>query len=110
MAGGFRVDLGALEQAAAGVSGVLADVGQQTVSDMPHDGSVIGHAGLASTLSDFLDRWNRGVDNLASDGQQIAARLTANMNAYRTVEQNLRDHITRVNGELAGSGADPGVR
>lgn len=110
MAGGFAVDLGALEQAAAGVNGTLDQVGRQRVSDIPHDESAIGHTDLASTLSDFLDRWQRGVDNLAKDGQEIAACLTANTNAYRAVEQGLHEHITRINAELTGIGADPGVR
>jgi hypothetical protein len=110
MAGGFRVDLSALEQAAAGVNGTLEEVSQRSVGEIPHDASAIGHQGLADTLSDFLDRWQRGVDNLATDGQQIASRLTANVNAYRKVEQDLHDHITRINGELQGGGADPGVR
>ena len=108
MAGGFQVDLGALEQAAAGVNGTLDEVGQQSVSSIPHDGSAVGHQGLADTLSDFLSRWQRGVDNLTSDGQEIAARLTANVGAYRQAEQNIHDHITQINGDLTGTGTDPG--
>ena len=105
MGDGFRVDLYALERAAAGVNGTLNEVNKQQVSDIPHDSSAIGHDDLASTLSDFLDRWQRGVNHLAEDGQQIATRLTANVNAYVKVEKGLAGQF---NGILQGSSADPG--
>lgn len=104
MADGFKVNLYALERAAAGVDGTLDEVNKQKVTDIPHDPSVIGHEDLASTVSDFLDRWQRGVDNLAQDGQQIADRLTANTNAYVAVEQRVAGQF---DGILQG-GNDPG--
>lgn len=110
MADGFQVDLAALQQAAQGVNGVIDEVAAQSVGDIPHGADAIGHAGLASTFSDFLSRWTRGVDNLASDGREIAARLTANVNAYTEAEQDIRRHLIDVGGELEGTGADPGVR
>lgn len=105
MAEGFKVDLYALERASAGVSGTLDEVNKQNVTNIPHDSSAIGHDNLASTLSDFLDRWQRGVNNLAQDGQQIADRLTANTNGYVAAEQHIAGQF---NGILQGSGADPG--
>lgn len=105
MADGFRVDLFALERAAAGVNGTLDEVNKQQVSDIPHDPSAIGDGDLASVLSDFLDRWQRGVKNLAQDGQQIATRLTANVAAYVQVEQGIAGQFT---GILSGPGSDPG--
>ena len=108
MADGFRVDLTALQQAAQGVNGVLDEISSQSVGDIPHGSDAIGHSGLASTFSDFLSRWTRGVDNLASDGREIASRLTANVNAYTEAEHNIHDHLTTVGGELEGTGADPG--
>lgn len=110
MTEGFRVDLTALQQAAQGVSGVLDELAAQSVGDIPHDSAAIGHPGLAGTVADFLSRWNRGVDNLASDGREISSRLTANANAYATAEHDVRLHLNTVGGELVGSGADPGVR
>lgn len=107
MADGFVVDLGALERAAAGVNGTLDEVGRQRPSDIPHEPAAIGHDALAGMLSDFLGRWQRGVDNLVKDGQEIAGRLAANVNAYVTTEQGLNDHFS---GILRGGGPDPGVR
>jgi hypothetical protein len=103
---GYMVDIRALRDAAAGVNGVLDDVGESPVSSIPHNLSAIGHQALAATLSDFLGRWQRGVSNLASDGEQIASRLTANVNAYAAVEEHLTGQF---NGVLRGSGADPGM-
>lgn len=103
---GYMVDFRALQDAAAGVNGVLDDVSAHPVNGIPHDPSAVGHQALAATVSDFLNRWQRGVSNLASDGQQIAARLTANVNAYSTVEE----HVTaQFNGVLSGTGSDPGM-
>ncbi|MCX4747341.1 hypothetical protein OG455_17740 [Kitasatospora sp. NBC_01287] len=106
MGEGYRVDLHALQQAAAGVNGTLDELNQQSVSGIPHDPTAIGNGDLASTLGDFLDRWQRGVSNLAKDGQEIAARLTASLNAYRRADQSTADQLT---GTLQGNGADPGA-
>ncbi len=86
MAGDYHVDLQALTEAASGVNATLDQTCVQKVSAIPHDESAIGHRALASTLSDFLGRWQRGVDNLAKDGEQIATRLTANVNADRPAQ------------------------
>jgi hypothetical protein len=107
MSGGFRVDLHALEKAAAGVNGTLDEVSRQSVKSIPHDSSAAGHDGFGKTLSDFLDRWQRGVDNLAKDGQEISARLTANVKAYRKADQGVQDEIS---GIVQGRGTDPGMK
>jgi hypothetical protein len=108
MSDGFRVDMGALDRAAAGVDGTLDEVDQQSVSDIPHDEAAFGHERLATTVSDFCSRWQTGVDNLTKDGREIAARLTANVKLYRKAEQGIQNTIT--NGILVGRGPDPGER
>jgi hypothetical protein len=106
MSWGFRVDLDALQEAADGVNGVIDAVSRQQVSDIPCDQSAIGNHQLAGSLSDFLDRWQRGVNNLAQDGRQIADRLTDSVNDYRKADDDGRDAI---DGIFQGTGADPGV-
>ncbi|MFH8593688.1 hypothetical protein [Streptomyces rimosus] len=101
----YRVDLGALEKAATGVNGTLDEISVQKVSAIPHDESEVGHEALASVLSDFLDRWQRGVDNLAQDGKEIATRLTASVNAYRKVE----DHTHKQFHGILHGNHDPAV-
>ncbi|MEV7470600.1 hypothetical protein AB0O20_29455 [Streptomyces kronopolitis] len=102
----YRVDLEALEKAATGVNGTLDEISVQKVSDVPHDESEVGHEALASVLSDYLDRWQRGVDNLAKDGREIATRLTASVNAYRAVEEHTHKQF---HGILHGT-TDPAVK
>jgi hypothetical protein len=57
-------------------------------------------------MSDFLSRWQLGVNNLASDGRQIASRLTENANNYSRADKNAQ---TGVEGMFEGRGTDPGV-
>jgi hypothetical protein len=99
---GFRVDLGALTNASQGIEGVLYDVSNNQVSDIKVDSSDVGHDRLASSLSDFCDRWTLGVNNLAKDGQTVADRLQANVAAYDKAEH-------AVTGMFQSSGPDPGV-
>jgi hypothetical protein len=107
MTDGFSVDLAALGQAAEGVNGTLDEVSLQSVSSIPHSASGIGHEQLASTLADFCDRWQRGVNNLTKDGREIATRLSLNVSAYRKADQDTHDKINAIFG---GTGPDPGAR
>lgn len=108
MSNGFLVNLRALDDAAAGVSGTIAIFARENVSAIPYDPAAIGDDDLAGCMSDFLSgsRWGAGVDNLVQDGQQISARLTAAASAYRKAEHNVRD---AVNGIFQGTGNDPGT-
>lgn len=104
MADGFEVDLSALRQAAEGVSDVLGELAEKKVSDLGPRAWAFGHEGLASAVSDFCSRWERGVENLAKDGQEISSRLQYCVLAY--------DHVERVNKAVAESilgsmGPDP---
>jgi hypothetical protein len=110
VATGFSVDLNALEEAASGVDGVLDEFSHLAVTDIMLSAAVVGHDGLANALSGFTSRWQYGVTNLVNDGKEVSSRLTANVNAYRTAEDNTRMRIQNINGELEGSGTDPGVR
>lgn len=108
MSGGYRVDLTALQQAAEGVDDVLGQLAEKKVNDIAPDTSSFGHEALGSVVSDFCDRWQRGVDNLATDAQQIASRLTDNVKAYDHVEQALKGAF---NGILqSSSGPDPAAQ
>jgi hypothetical protein len=97
---GFRVDLGALTSASQGIDGVLYDVANNKVGDIKLDKSAAGHDRLSSSMSDFCDRWDRGVNNLAKDGQAVADRLRANTTAYQRTEH-------AVTGVFSGAGSDP---
>lgn len=108
MSGGYRVDLTALRQAAEGVDDVLGRLAEKKVGDIAPDTSSLGHEALGSVVSDFCDRWQRGVDNLATDAQQIASRLTHNVYAYEHVEQTVKGTFDGILG--SSSGPDPAAR
>ncbi|HEX7659610.1 MAG TPA: hypothetical protein VF444_09030 [Pseudonocardiaceae bacterium] len=108
MADGFSVDLGALEDAAAGVNKTLSDLKAHKVSDLGGSKDDYGHDDLAGTAAGFCGRWERGVENLAKDGQEVASRLSMSVQAYMRVDQAAKGMF---DGILArGSGDDPGVQ
>jgi hypothetical protein len=98
MSGGFRVDLGALVQAADGIN--------ETMSDLQNGGKVSGNAGgsaadygdgnLAATVSDFCARWEIGVQNLASDASQVANRLYRSAASYAEAEKTVITGLTGI--------------
>ena len=108
MSSGYRVDLSALRQAAEGVNDVLGQLARKKVSDIAPDSSAYGHDALGDIVSDFCGRWQRGVDNLAKDAQEVGGRLENNVHAYDHVERALKE---RFDGILSSpSGLDPAAR
>jgi hypothetical protein len=108
MPDGFKVDLGALQKAAEGVTDTLNALATKKVSDIDAKESAFGHDKLGGTVSDFCERWQIGVEHLAKDGQEVADRLNASVNAYTNVER--RTHAN-LNGMLQQpSGPDPAAQ
>ncbi|WP_051809486.1 hypothetical protein [Actinoplanes subtropicus] len=68
MSDGFRVDLGPLENAAAGVNETLADLKAARVDGIDGEPGAYGHGHLADVVKDFCDRWEIGIEHLATDG------------------------------------------
>jgi hypothetical protein len=105
MSDGFRVDLGALEDAAIGINTTLNDLRATRVDDIDGRAADYGHDRLAETIADFCDRWQLGVDHLATDAQEIAGRLSHSVQAYLKVDQ---DAEGRMDGILQRqNGPDP---
>ncbi|MGH8917376.1 MAG: hypothetical protein ACRD0H_03410, partial [Actinomycetes bacterium] len=78
------------------------------VSDIDAAASAFGHDGLGGTVADFCERWQIGVEHLATDGQEVADQLVASVHAYRHVERTTGlafDGILR-----QPSGADPAAQ
>ena len=106
MTDGFAVDLGALRNAADGVTDTINAMATKKVSDIDAAKSAFGHDRLADTVSDFCDRWNIGVEHLAKDGLEIVDRLNACLQAYSHVE---RTASATFDGSLRQAGGpDPG--
>lgn len=105
MAGGFRVDLVALTDAADGVRTTLEAMRKRPVSDIDAPADAFGHARLAATVADFCDRWNEGVTNLVADAEEISGRLDHSVHAYRQADEAARAHVEGL--LQRGSGEDP---
>jgi hypothetical protein len=108
MADGFRVDLGALEDAAAGVNTTLYDLQSRKVSDISGNQGDYGHEQLGQVVGDFCSRWELGVEHLAKDAQEIADRLSKSVQAYLRVDTALKGHMDGI--LQRPSGDDPGVQ
>lgn len=104
MSDGFRVDLGALEDAAAGINTTLNDLKAKRVDDLDGRKGDYGHGHLADVVADFCDRWELGVEHLATDGQEVAGRLSQSVQDYLKVDQAAKGRMT---GILQGGGPDP---
>ncbi|GIF24275.1 hypothetical protein BJ973_007755 [Actinoplanes tereljensis] len=105
MSDGFRVDLGALEDAAAGINTTLNDLKAKRIDDLDGRGADYGHDRLSETIADFCDRWELGVEHLATDGQEVASRLSHSVQAYLKVDLSAKG---RMDGILQRqTGTDP---
>jgi len=105
MSDGFRVDLGALENAAIGINTTLNDLSARRIDDLDGHGADYGHRHLAETVADFCDRWELGIEHLATDGQEIAGRLSHSVQSYLQVDRSAKG---RMDGILQRpSGPDP---
>lgn len=60
---------------------------RQDIDDIDCDRVAVGHGGLADKLESFCDRWQIGVTNLVKDGTEVAGRLQAAANLYRTFDE-----------------------
>ena len=107
MADGFSVDVGALENAAEGVGSTLAQLKAHAVAELAGASGDYGDADLAATVADFCGRWERGVENLATDGQQVVTRLAQSVQAYLHVDGAAAEHLGGLLTRSAGD--DPGV-
>lgn len=95
----FRVDIEALASAAVGVGDAMTAAGEQRVEDLDVDEAAFGHGALGGTSKDFCERWQRGVDNLLEDGQELAKRLGESATTYLDAEQRNSDGFTAAGGE-----------
>jgi hypothetical protein len=95
--GGYNVTETSLNQAAAGLNGVideLQSIGQEASADVGRGfsnlkltGMQTGHAGLTSAFSGYCDRWEWGVRTLVQDGTEIAERLGLSAGTYYEMDQ-----------------------
>lgn len=108
MSDGFRIDLGALESAAAGINGTLADLKKAPIGSLDGNAADYGHGHLADTIKDFCDRWEIGIEHLASDGREVAQRLTDSVNAYLAADEAAKGRMDGI--YQSPTGPDPAAK
>jgi hypothetical protein len=112
MIDGYQVDPQALQETAKGINDAIAElktlgfVGEamegRGFGNIILGSDQLGHPGLASSFSDFTDRWGWGVRALIQDGNEIARRLGLSAGMYWEQEQYtegaLKDAVTSAMG------------
>lgn len=79
---GFSVVADALISASAGVTATLATLRGCPVRLLDPGPAALGDATFAAALTDFCDRWQRGVTALVDDGEQYDNRLRDAASTY----------------------------
>lgn len=105
MVDGFRVDLTALDHAAQGVRETIDAMNRKPVEDLDCPAEAFGHQRLATTVSEYCDRWEIGVSNLAEDAEEVSGRLDQCVQDYRRTDEAARAHLAGV--IARASGEDP---
>lgn len=102
---GFRVDLTALDRAARGVRETIEAMNRKPVEDLDCPAEAFGHKRLVTTVSEFCNRWDVGVSNLAEDAEEVSGRLDQCVQDYRRTDEAARAHLAGV--IARASGEDP---
>jgi hypothetical protein len=103
MADGFRVDLGALEDAAEGINTTLNDLRSTGIDGRDGRLADYGHGRLADTVAGFCDRWQSGVEHLATDGREVATRLSQNVQDYLQADAAAKGRLDGIFQRQTGS-------
>jgi hypothetical protein len=102
MVDGFRVDLGALENAASGVNDTLRDLKDARVDSLNGNVSDYGHDQLAAAVQAFCERWENGVEHLAADGREIVQRLQLSVQDYLAADEAAKGRLDGLVGKPTG--------
>lgn len=121
-AGGFRVDLHALEQAERGVRDAVAELNElagtgggeagkgqdgRGLAEYLRSGELsptsVGHGDLAGAIVGFVDGWEWGVKFLVEDGVACADALGDTRSDYQKAQDAAADGLKRVLHMMAGN-------
>ncbi len=71
----FEVDLQTLVKAAQGLGEAVQLFRDNDVEDLVPTKSDVGHAAVWDAVDEFKDRWERGMNDLVGDVEEMAGRL-----------------------------------
>jgi hypothetical protein len=72
----FEVDLQGLVKAAQGMSDTVQLFKDKDVEDLVPTEESLGHEAVWSAVAEFKDRWERGMNNLVEDVEEMSGRLS----------------------------------
>ncbi|CAM3783968.1 hypothetical protein [Smaragdicoccus niigatensis] len=96
---GFRVDVTALEDAAAGIDHSVESQDSFELRELCGPPALYGHDRVHSEFQSFCARWSDGLDLLTDDASKVSAALTRAAQGYRKADQNNGEHLS----------TDPGI-
>lgn len=96
----FEVDLQTLAKAAQGTSEAVSLFREKDVEDLVPAKGDLGSDVVWAAVEEFKDRWERGMNNLVEDADEIAGRLGKIAMNYADLDRNGRDELARVAGEV----------
>jgi hypothetical protein len=83
---GFQVEVGAMDEAATGVTQSVQDQDDFELRGLCGDAGLYGHPGLHDALREFCVRWSDGLDTLTDDARAIGDTLSRVAQVYRDVD------------------------
>lgn len=98
----FEVDLQALAQAAQGLAEACDLFRVDDVVDLVPTEADLGSDIVWSAVGEFKDRWERGMNNLVGDVQELSGRLGKVVMNYAELDQDGSTTFDGVTAELRG--------
>ncbi len=97
----FEVDLPSLGQAAQGLSETVQLFRDQDVGDLVPSEDALGSSVVWDAVAEFKDRWERGMNNLVHDVEEMAGRLGKIALNYAELDQRGSDALGAAAGRVA---------
>lgn len=96
----FEVDLQSLVQAAQGTSEAIQLFKDKDVEDLVPSEDDLGDGDVWDAVDEFKDRWERGMNDLVGDVEEIAGRLGKIAMKYAEFDRDGNTALTKVAGEV----------
>ena len=98
----FEVDLQSLVAAAKGTAETIALFKDKDVEDLVPSEGDLGSGTVWGAVEEFQERWERGMNNLAKDTEEIAGRLTKIASTYAKFDSEGAKKLKGVAGDVSG--------
>ncbi|NHC12939.1 hypothetical protein [Motilibacter deserti] len=96
----FEVDLQSLAAAAQGVAETVQLFKDKDVEDLVPGEAALGSDVVWSAVEEFKDRWERGMNNLVGDVEEMGGRLGQVATNYAEFDAQGNERMTAVAGDV----------